>query len=61
MAKTTRLRYVSAKSLDEVMAFVSSLKFKIEIKGQPMKQGSRWFLFFVLPEDPRVELKSVDL
>ena len=58
---STRLRYISSGDLDELMAFVSLLPFKIEIKGAPSLVNKKWFLFFVIPEIDGFEWNSVNL
>ena len=49
--KSTRLRFLSAGTPDELSEGVSALPFKVEIKGQPVYQGSRWHVFFVIPDN----------
>lgn len=56
MADSTRLRFVSSKDIDNLLGWVNSLPYKIEIKGNPVLNKSKWFLFFVIPED--LELKE---
>lgn len=57
-SQSTRLRSISAKTLQEVEATVEALPFKVEIKAiQPDKTG--WVASFVIP-DPQ-EFISVDL
>jgi len=46
----TRIRYISSKSIDDIMAFVNGLPYKVEIKGNPVPKGNKWFLFYILPE-----------
>ena len=46
----TRIRYISSKSIDDIMAFVKGLSYKVEIKGNPVDKGNKWFLFYILPE-----------
>lgn len=60
MMKTTRLRYISAKKLDVIMTAVSSLPFKIEIKGSEFANG-RFYILFVLPENPKITFRNLDL
>lgn len=59
--KSTRLRYMRASDLDVLMAAVEGLPFKVEIKGQPVKDGKKWVLFFVLPETPGIKMGNNDL
>lgn len=56
--ETTRLRYVYSKDVEKLVQFCSELSFKIEIKGAPVFQGGKWFLFFILPENEAIEFKS---
>lgn len=56
--KTTRLRWVSAKSPDDIVLFLDSLRYKVEIKGGPVRDKNRWFLWFVLPEVEGLEFES---
>lgn len=58
--KHTRLRVLSFKNQIELVKYVNSLTFKIEIK-EISKDGSRWHLFFVLPENPTIDVPSGDL
>lgn len=50
-ARSTRLRYVTSRDLDLLLRWVELLPFKIEIKGQPTKNGNRWIMFFVPTEE----------
>lgn len=59
VVKSTRLRYIRAKSIDDLSEFVSSLPFKIEIKGYPVKDGKRWLLWFIPPDS--VEIGNTNL
>jgi hypothetical protein len=59
--KSTRLRYISAKTAAEITAAVSRLDFKVEIKGGPVFSGGRWFIYFVLPENEGINFKNVEL
>lgn len=58
---STRLRYVASNNPDELVAFISALPFKVEIKGNPVALGKKWFLFFIIPEVEGLEFNSVDL
>jgi hypothetical protein len=60
MVDSTRLRYIRAKTADQLTAAVSSLPFKVEIKGGPVKDSSKWILFFVIPDNVR-EFKNMEL
>jgi hypothetical protein len=59
--KSTRLRYISAKTAAALTAAVSALPFKVEIKGGPTLRGGRWYVFFVLPENPGIDFKNLEL
>lgn len=57
---TTRLRFVSAKDPKDLGLFLDQLAFRVEIKGQPVWNGSRYILFFVIPDNV-AEFSSVEL
>jgi hypothetical protein len=59
--KSTRLRYISARKLNDLISYVNNLPFKIEIKGNPVLEGRLWVLFFILPEIEGIELGNIDL
>jgi hypothetical protein len=61
MLQSTRLRYISARTAGALSLAVSSLPFKVEIKGPPVFNNGRWFVWFVLPENPSIKLKNVEL
>lgn len=48
--RSTRLRYISAKDPDLLSVAISSLPFKVEVKG-PVFDGKRWFIWFVIPDN----------
>lgn len=58
---STRLRYISAKTAAALTAAVSALPWKVEIKGGPVVRGGRWFVFFVLPENPGIKFDNLEL
>ena len=58
---TTRLRYVSAKDPAKLALFLSKLGFRVEIKGAPVWDGKRWYVWFIPPDDITKDVKSVDL
>lgn len=60
MPKSTRLRYISAKTAEGVSLAVSRLPFKVELKGLDW-DGKRWFAWFVLPEEEGLDLANLDL
>lgn len=63
MAKldSTRLRYVSATEAGALSIFISELPYKVEIKGNPVFADGRFYLFFVLPEEPALNFNNTDL
>lgn len=61
MPKSTRLRYLKAKTEEEVSAAVTRLPFKVEIKGAPVWNGKRWVLWFVLPEEDGIEMGNMEI
>ena len=61
--RSTRLRYIKASSLDVLSSAVDGLPFKVEIKGNPVKDGRAWVIWFVIPDEHKfnsVDLTSVD-
>ncbi len=46
---STQLRVVWSKDPELLAQWVSALPFKIEIKGNPILKGNRFYLFFILP------------
>jgi len=59
--ESTRLRAVSSKQLEDLLFWVDSLPFKIEIKGNPLRENGKWHLFFVLPESDSSLFKNMPL
>ena len=57
----TRIRYVASKDVDLLISYVNSLPYKIEIKGNPILKGKKWFLFFILPDNANKEIITGDL
>lgn len=57
----TRLRYVASKSPDQIILFLSMLKFRVQIYGAPIWDGKRWTLWVVPPDDVSIDFKSVRL
>ena len=48
----TRLRYVSSKDPEIILAYLNKLLgYKVEIKGNPTFVKGKWFVWFVLPEN----------
>jgi hypothetical protein len=58
--RSTRLRYIRAKTAEDLTKAVDMLKFKVEIKGGPVRQGNKWIVFFVIPDEV-VSFKNMDL
>lgn len=56
----TRLRFVSAKTAEELPAFLTALGRRVQIYGAPVWDGKRWYLWFV-PSDRGADIKSIDL
>lgn len=60
MIKSTRVRYISGKTLDEVLNFVDRLPFKVEHK-QTLFAKNRFYFVFVLPEINGIKMNNIDL
>ena len=60
MIVNTRVRYVSGKSLDEVLNFIDRLPFKVEHK-QTFFAKNKFYFVFVLPENEGIKMNNVDL
>lgn len=60
MLKSTRLRYLSAKTPEEISISISRLPFKVELKSLQFN-GSRWVVWFVLPEEEGIDFVNLDL
>ena len=54
----TLLRYISSKKIENIIMYVNTLPYKIEIKGNAVFDGKRWTLFFNLPETINQEIPS---
>ena len=46
----TQLRFVKAKTPEALALAISTLPFRVEIKGGPVKDGANWIIFFVPPD-----------
>jgi len=57
----TRLRWVRSKKLDELILWVNRLPYKVEIKGNPVKDGKKWVLFYIIPDDIIKEVPHGDI
>ena len=57
----TRLRVAASKDLDLLLSWVNNLRFKIEIKGNPVIKDKKWNLFFVLPESDEPTARKMPL
>lgn len=57
--RSTRLRFVSSKDLNEISDFLDSLPFKVELKSLVLK-GSKFYQTFVIP-DSLSKFLNVDL
>ena len=51
----TRLRWVSSKDPDKLLVYVNSLPYKIELKGGMIFAKNKFYLSFVLPENPNLK------
>jgi len=60
LPKITRLRYVSAKKPQDIVAFFAALGVRVQLYGSPTYDGKRWFAWFV-PNDEGADIKSIDL
>lgn len=58
---STRLRFISAKAAADLSVAVSSLPFKVEIKGAPVFDGTKWFLWFIIPDEVDSKFQNVEL
>lgn len=61
MIQSTRLRYITASSKEELVQAVDSLPFKVEIKEIIMESKTAWTALFVIPETEGLEFLSMDL
>jgi hypothetical protein len=61
LPKVTRLRHISARKLEDIENALESLGLRVQIYGQPVWDGKRWTLFFVPPDEDRIDIKSIDL
>lgn len=57
---TTRLRFVSSKDPKALIQFLDSLGVRVEVKGNPVFNGKKWFLWFI-PSDKGADVKSIEL
>lgn len=55
----TRLRYIAAKTLEDLELAINALPVKIEIKGNPVRDKTGWVIFFVPPDS--ADIISLDL
>jgi hypothetical protein len=60
LPKVTRLRYVTAKSPDDIVQWLTMLGRRVQIYGSPVWDGKRWWLWFV-PDDRGGDIPSVKL
>ena len=58
---TTRLRFITAKEPEMIVAFLARLKFRVQIYGAPVWDGAKWTLWVVPPDDIAIDFKSVRL
>lgn len=57
---TTRLRFVSSRIPDDLVEWLDRLGVRVQIYGQPVFDGKRWYLWFV-PSDSGKDIKSIKL
>lgn len=57
---TTRLRFVSAKKPEQLVQFLGLLGRRVQLYGNPVWDGKRWFLWFV-PSDDGEDIPSRNL
>ena len=48
-AVNTKIRYLRSKKIDDLIIFINSLPYKIEIKGNPVFANGKWFIYYILP------------
>ena len=53
--ESTRLRWVASKDPDKLLVYVNSLPYKIEIKGGMIFAKNKFYLSFILPENPNLK------
>jgi hypothetical protein len=46
----TRLRFIASKDPTKLVEYCNSLPYKIEIKGNPVFNSKKFYLFFILPD-----------
>ena len=56
----TRLRFVSAKKPKQLVDWLSLLGVRVQIYGQPVWDGKKWYLWFV-PNDMGADIPSREL
>ena len=61
MSRSTQIMSVESKSKLKLMQWVQSQDFKVEIKGNPVKDGSRWVLFFILPDGVKLNKEVLEI
>lgn len=58
----TRLRYIRTKDPDKLLEYTNKLiSYKVEIKGNPIFVKTKWYLWFIIPEDLMKEMPFGDL
>lgn len=58
--KETRLRFVSAKRPMDIVEWLHRLGVRVQIYGQPVYDGKRWYLWFV-PSDSGRDIPVTEL
>jgi len=60
--EVTKLRYVCSKDPNKLINYTNKLlPYKIEIKGNPILNKGKWYLWFNLPDKPIPEMPYGDL
>ncbi len=58
---STKLRYIKSKKEENLIQYVNTLPYKIEIKGAPLFVKNKWFLWFNLSDESFKEVPSGDI
>lgn len=60
MIASTRLRFIKASTLEDLVGAISTLPFKVELKTITQEKKT-WVAIFVLPEVDTLDFKNLDL
>jgi hypothetical protein len=62
MAIPTLLRFVFSKDPEAIINWINGLPYKVELKGNPLIHGNKFYVFYILPEHELVkEIPGGDL